>query len=141
MTATTAARFALTLFVVATGCDDADPVEVDAGPGASDAGPAEVDAGPPEAGDAGPEGDTWATFGQDFMAQYCTRCHGEAPRDYTTLEAVRADLATIRCGTSDVTLDDCGSWPPAQQFPVGSGPFPSDEERARLVAWLDAGAP
>lgn len=142
MNATRASRLALalSLCLAVPGCDDADPVETDAGPAQTDAGPAETDAGPAET-DAGPEGDTWANFGEAFMAEYCAPCHDEAPRDYTTVEGVRAELASIRCGTSDVMLDDCGSWPPARQFPVGSGPFPSDAERARLVAWLDAGAP
>lgn len=109
-------------------------------PPAEDAGPPMSDAGPP-ATDAGPAPDTWSSFASDFMQTYCVECHSTSPKDFNRLADVRANAATIRCGVTDVALTDCGSSPVPRQFPVGGGPFPSDEERARLVAWIDAGAP
>ncbi len=112
----------------------------DAPPG--DGGDPQHDAGGADAGGGdGAAGDTWASFAEGFFAAYCVECHDASPKDFRSLEDVRANAATIRCGVSDVALSDCGSWPPPRQFPIGTGPHPSDAERARIVAWIDAGAP
>lgn len=107
------------------------PVTLDA-PIASDA---PVDAG----------GDTWSSWGQTFFETYCVECHAGAPsgRDYRTIDDVRRDATRVRCGTAPSTepLAGCGPSPAAGTFPIGSGPFPSDAERRRLVAWIDAGLP
>ncbi len=100
----------------------------------------ELDTGMPDTPAAA---DTWTNFAEAFMTMYCVDCHDGmtgAGRDFQVLENVRAESARIRCGTSDVMLADCSS-PPARQFPIGSGPHPSDADRARLVAWIDAGLP
>lgn len=134
------ARIALShgaLALVFAGCSSSAP-PADAG-SLADAGTEPSDAA--SAVDAGAPGDTWASFAGSFMEAYCVRCHSTSPKDFDSLVDVRANAATIRCGVSDVALDGCGTWPPPRQFPVGSGPFPSDDERARLVAWLDSGAP
>jgi hypothetical protein len=115
-------------------CDGGEPLRPDAG---YDAGRPVVDAG----ADAGPPADTWTNFGEEFFATYCVECHDAAPRDFRSIDDVIANGDTVRCGVSDVTLDDCDGWPPARQFPIGDGPFPSDEERARAAAWIEAGAP
>ncbi len=86
-------------------------------------------------------GDTWDNFAADFFATYCVACHSESPKNFNKYAQVVDNADTIRCGVASTTLADCGAWPPAQQFPVGSGPFPSDEERDRIVAWIDAGMP
>lgn len=140
MTSPRVASVVALLFVASlVGCDGADPA-TDAG---ADAAMSEPDATVADAGsDAGPvAADTWTTFADDFMQRYCVRCHSTSPKDFNLLDEVRANSATIRCGVTDVALSDCGSGPPPRQFPVGSGPFPTDDERARLVRWLDAGAP
>ncbi len=139
----------LALGILSFGCGDDDSSGgVDAGSDSSmpsdaggDAG-TEVDAGQ-DAGadeDAPPVEDTWETFGENFFATYCVECHSGGRRDYRTIDDVMRDQDRIRCGTSDVALADCSS-PPPRQFPIGSGPSPSDEERQRLVAWIDAGLP
>lgn len=150
---TTAAPAALALaFLLASGCGDDDRGAVDAGstPGdgggaPSDAGTGGADAGGSDAGtgdvDAGSSGDTWDGWAQEFFASYCTECHSGGTRDYTTIEDVMRDADTIRCGASPTALEGCGSWPPPAQFPVGTGPKPSDSERERLVAWIDDGLP
>ncbi|MCB9594796.1 MAG: hypothetical protein H6719_18895 [Sandaracinaceae bacterium] len=127
----------LVICIALLGCD-AGGSEDDAGGGGDDAGMVGADAA---TSDAGPPADTWTAFANDFMQTYCVECHATSPKDFELLSEVRANAATIRCGVSDVALSDCGSGPPPRQFPIGSGPFPSDEDRARLVAWLDAGAP
>lgn len=120
-----------------TGGEDASDLDASAEDAGGDAG---EDSGEPDA----PEADTWGNFAEAFMATYCVECHdGEtgAGRDFQILENVVAEQDKIRCGTSDVTLDDCAPSPRAQQFPIGRGPIPDNAERARFVAWIDAGLP
>jgi mono/diheme cytochrome c family protein len=76
-------------------------------------------------------GPTWTSFAADYFETYCLQCHGpgDVLRDYSDLAMVRAESARIRSGTA------------SGQFPIGSGPFPSDEQRDLLVAWIDAGTP
>lgn len=130
---TTLLSLALSAGLIA--CDEPAPTDA----GVADTGPA--DSGPPPVEDAGPPADTWTNFASDFMQRYCVDCHATSPKDFNLLAEVRANAPTIRCGVSDVMLADCGTWPPPQQFPIGTGPSPTDEERRRLVVWLDAGAP
>lgn len=133
----TASSLALAL-ALAVGCGD-DDASPDPDLGAfSDAGSSSRDASAPV--DA-PAPDTWASFAMGFMATYCVECHDGPPRDYRTIDEVRRDRDTIACGVSLEARDGCGSFPSPGQFPVGSGPRPSDAERARLVAWIDAGLP
>lgn len=120
------------------GCDGEDTT--DAGPADTDAGSVDTDAGSVDT-DAGPGADTWTSFASDFTQTYCVECHAGGTRDYNQLAEVRRDSATIICGVSPVVEDGCGTFPPPAQFPVGDGPFPSDTERERFVAWLNAGAP
>jgi hypothetical protein len=35
----------------------------------------------------------------------------------------------------------CGATPAPKQFPIGTGPKPTDDERSAIVAWIDAGLP
>jgi hypothetical protein len=96
----------------------------------------------PEAGG----GDTWTNYAQGFFATYCVSCHNSSDatgRDFTQQAIVVANKATIRCGVA-VTQDTswtCGASPTAKQFPIGTGPKPTDAERDRIVAWITAGAP
>ncbi len=101
-------------------------------------GDATVDAAPDAAA-----ADTWASFAMDFFATYCVECHsgGTSPRDYRTITDVQRDAEIIRCGVSDVPATGCGASPAPMQFPIGTGPHPTDTERQRLVAWIDAGLP
>ena len=149
------ARFLLCIVaaaVLVSSCGD-DAAAIDAG-GGSDAGASDsggTDAGATDAGraDAGASdsgettdagvGDTWASFAMEFFVTYCVECHSGGARDYTAIDDVMRDQATIRCGVSPYALAGCGSFPPPSQFPVGGGPFPTDDERRRLVAWIDAG--
>jgi hypothetical protein len=100
----------------------------------------------PATGDAG--GDTWTSYAQGFFATYCVECHDAADptqRDYTKLADVMKDSAAIRCGVAAVKQPGCGASPAPKQFPIsdasGTNPKPSDAERARIVAWIDAGLP
>lgn len=82
---------------------------------------------------------TYENFASGFFDVYCLRCHSAgvtgllrlgAPADvnYDTYEDVSAflDLIRDRAGT-------IGDMPPF-------GPFPSAEERAMLLNWIDCGA-
>lgn len=140
-------RLALLALVATLACGDDDTSTTDAGRDAgavmdvgTDAGSEGTDTGPDDI-DAAAMGDTWESWANEFVQTYCVECHARSPRDFHMLEEVRANAAVARCGVSDVPLDDCSGWPPPRQFPVGDGPFPSDEERARFVRWVDDGAP
>jgi cytochrome c551/c552 len=90
--------------------------------------------------------DTWTSYVSGFFTKYCTSCHNAQDttgRDYTVLANVMKDKASMRCGVA-VTQDpswNCAASPAAKQFPIGSGPKPSDAERNRIVAWITAGEP
>lgn len=114
----------------------------DAGPLPTDA-PVVVDA-PVPATDA-PVGDTWSSYAMGFFQTYCVECHSGPPsgRDFRSIDDVIRDGSIIRCGVTPASepLSGCSGGPSAGMFPVGDGPFPSDDERRRIVAWIDAGQP
>jgi hypothetical protein len=94
--------------------------------------------------------DTWDNFAKGFFTTYCGACHnddrqGVAARDYHMLAVVIREKAEIACGLSKSQADwsqrGCSGFPPARQFPVGTGAKPTDPERDRLVRWIDAGTP
>jgi hypothetical protein len=96
------------------------------------------------------EGDTWENFAMEFFVGYCSPCHDDGGSGaggglYYNMEDVIEDADPIACG---VTLSEqyreergCNYGRSAGQFPAGAGPKPTDEERERLVAWIDAGMP
>lgn len=92
-------------------------------------------------------GDTWESWAKGFFAKYCVECHGptSTTRKYTLLDDVKRDSLKIKCGTASVALAGCGSFPPPKQFPINNAsktnPKPTDAERGRLVAWIEAGTP
>lgn len=95
-------------------------------------------------------GDTWDSYGQGFFVTYCVSCHnddntGDATRNFHERSVVDAQASEIACGVSKSTADwtarGCSGFPPARQFPIGGGPKPSDSDRDRLVAWIDAALP
>ena len=102
----------------------------------------------PKTADAPPSGDTWTSWAQSFTMTYCSAsCHapggsgtGGGIYDFSQYSNVYANRATIRCGVSAVALSGCSGTPPPKQFPIAA-PYPSDADRARMVAWIDAGAP
>jgi len=88
---------------------------------------------------------TWDTFGQKFLADYCTRCHSSelsgaqrqgAPNDHNfdTVQAVRAEI--------EHTDESAAAGPDAVNtaMPIG-GPTPTEDEREKLGEWLACGAP
>jgi hypothetical protein len=110
---------------------------------AADAGP--TGGGSDAAAGADASADTWAGWAQGFAATYCVECHGagDTTRDYTKLDDVVRDHAEIRCGVATTKLSGCGSFPPPKQFPItnasGTNPKPTDADRLRFVAWIEAG--
>jgi hypothetical protein len=152
---------AVGLVVVASACSSGGQQELgDSGVnpdgGVPDSGAADSgvpDAGTPDAGmaDAGSV-DTWSSWASpELFVKYCTSCHtpgqqgdpSGAHLDFTGYADVASHAAEIRCGTA-VAQDPswgCAAFPPAKQFPIGTGPKPTDAERNRLVAWIDAGYP
>jgi hypothetical protein len=111
------------------------------------------DAGTPDAGD------TWDGYMHGFFEKYCVECHhsgaptlppANVPLDFTQQTNVVAWEHTIRCGVIPSTATQDPSWscatvPPPGQFPIYDSAHcnkkPTDEERWRVVAWIDAGSP
>lgn len=89
---------------------------------------------------------TYANFGQQFMASYCTRCHSSELRgadrkgapsfhDFDTVFGVRAVSEHI---------DETTAFGPAAMndgMPNDSGAAPTAAERVQLGEWLACGAP
>jgi uncharacterized membrane protein len=88
---------------------------------------------------------TYASFGQPFMASYCTRCHSSALtgdarmgasayHDYDSLDGIRAVAVHIdqTAGAGPAATND--TMPP-------SGAAPTLEERQMLAEWIACGAP
>jgi hypothetical protein len=104
-------------------------------------------AAPDAARDAPASSDTWTSWAQGFTMTYCSAtCHapgGIGSRngvlDFTGYANVYTNRAEIRCGVATTTLSGCTGNPPPKQFPCAA-PYPSDADRMRLVAWIDAGA-
>ena len=101
----------------------------------------------PSTGTACPPGSTltYASFGQQFMASYCTGCHsstltgaarmGATPfHDYDMIEGIRAvaDHIDQTAGAGPDAVNE--SMPP-------SSPKPTLEERQKLAEWIACQAP
>lgn len=86
------------------------------------------------------DGDDYASYAQRYFEDYCVRCHAStrtgaernrAPVgfDWDQEASVRSHLPEIRAAVGETN------------FMPFSAPFPTCEERARLVRWIDADAP
>jgi mono/diheme cytochrome c family protein len=88
---------------------------------------------------------TWTSNAQQFFATYCVSCHqpgGQGSvQDFRSYADVMSNSALIRCGVAPVKEPGCGATPAPRQFPIGTGPKPTDDERNAIVAWIDAGLP
>ena len=101
----------------------------------------------------------WDGWAGAFVNDYCVQCHSPTascfgsgchtpgdPRtpDFQEKSTGVADAPLIRCGISVVqeTSWNCGSTAP-ETFPVsdGTNPMPTNEQRALLAGWIDAGCP
>jgi hypothetical protein len=114
--------------------------------GAASTAPAALTPGSPATAGS----DSWSSYAQGFFASYCVSCHnddnaGVAARDLHQRAVVDAEADEIACGLSKSSSDwngrGCMGFPLARQFPAGNGAKPSDAERDRLIAWIDAGRP
>lgn len=87
---------------------------------------------------------TYQSFGADFFARYCLRCHNEmlvgdiartdAPTgiNFNTLDDVRRFQSRIR-----LRAGVQGDMPPT----IAPVPRPSEAERVELIQWIDCGMP
>ena len=92
---------------------------------------------------AGAPAPTYAGFAQPFFVKYCISCHPSASstRDFTQYSVLQQNAHNIACGVSPTALSGCSGNPAPSQFPIGSGPFPTDDERRQLVVWVQDGLP
>jgi len=86
---------------------------------------------------------TYANFAQGFFTTYCVSCHPSASsaRDFTQYATIKANAHNMACGVSPTARAGCSGNPAPSQFPIWSGPHPTDAERNELVQWIDAGLP
>ncbi len=107
----------------------------------------DTDTGTGKSCDLPEDAGTWATFAADFLTTYCGDCHNDdargVDRDFHVYDDVVTDSNAIRCGVTprDCPQPSCGDEMPAGQFPIGDGPYPSRDDRLRIVAWVEAGLP
>jgi hypothetical protein len=120
-----------------------EPAAHEAGEGHDDDGCAvETEFGPPTEAVC-PEGSTltWETFGQEFMATYCTECHAStlegaerqgAPlyHDFDTLEGVLPVLDHVDWKAA------AGPGATNELMPPAGNPTPTLAERQQLGEWL-----
>lgn len=83
----------------------------------------------------------YANFAKEFFTTYCVSCHPSASstRDFTMYAVIQQNSHNIACGVSPTALSGCGGNPAPGQFPIGTGPFPTDGERNELVQWIQNG--
>ena len=137
------------LVVLAVACSSSN-APIDAGQDAQT--PTDASSSPDVASEAA-AADTWANWANaSFFQVYCDACHmagsslePSMPSNlyFTSQSNVVSNASVIRCGVC-VTQDPswgCPASPTAKQFPIGSGPLPSDADRNRVVAWITAGTP
>jgi hypothetical protein len=132
-------RLALSLLAAATiACSSSSPSNTNPMPDASsDTGGHAADAGTT----------TWDNYAEGFFKTYCVACHNASTmgmQNFNLYADVKGLDQTIRCGVTPKTepQPDCASsMYPAGQFPIGTGAYPSDADRLRIVAWINAGAP
>jgi len=86
---------------------------------------------------------TYTGFAEAFIMSYCVSCHPSASstRDFTQYAVVKQNAHNIACGVSPIALPGCSGNPAPGQFPIGSGPQPTDAERTKLVQWIQGGLP
>jgi hypothetical protein len=118
--------------------------------------PTPVYTDPDQGADSG-DADTWTNFASGFVSTYCVECHNTTVPDPSTYPNQNFNLYAdvdglvleIRCGVSPAGMVQSGcptsGFPPPGQFPAkdskGTNPMPSDADRLRMIAWINAGAP
>ncbi len=89
--------------------------------------------------------DYWEDWPQSvFFPTYCGSCHPaktSSDSDWNVYEDVLDEYDHIYCGVGLDDVPECGDHHEPGHLPQGTGPYPSDDERLRLVAWMDAGMP
>jgi hypothetical protein len=101
-------------------------------------------------GDVGGDGDNphgdyfegWPSTG--FFTPYCGDCHPHLTSngwDWANHDHVREQYDHIYCGVNLVETDECGGHHVPGHLPQGGGAMPTEDERLRLIAWMDAGIP
>ncbi|HET6585337.1 MAG TPA: hypothetical protein VFG69_17885 [Nannocystaceae bacterium] len=127
-----------------TGGDDGGSITGDAETtGVAESTGADGSTGVGESSTGAPAMDTWENWAlPEYFEPYCIGCHpGASQRDFNMYEVVVENVEHIRCGSAPMMLPDCDDHIEPGHLPIGDGPFPTDDERLRLVAWIDAGMP
>jgi len=87
------------------------------------------------------DGDSWGTFAQGFLRDYCTCCHSTVKtgtdRNGAPLGYDWDDEATVRMHLEDIRGAAAGF----NFMPPPNAPQPPCEDRMRIARWVDAAAP
>lgn len=101
---------------------------------------------------------TWDAWAGAFVRDYCVECHQPAAPcggngchaagepalfDFHDPSAVVARASVIQCGIAAQQDPSWGCTVAPKTFPLenGGNPLPTDEQRAVVVDWIDAGCP
>ncbi|MCC6159383.1 MAG: hypothetical protein IT350_15135 [Deltaproteobacteria bacterium] len=112
-------------FFAACGDIDIDSDTVDA-----QGGPA---GGPSGDGGTASGDETWTNFAEAFTQTYCVRCHGDPPSGGAPFALVTYDDMVAQAAGSASEVQSGG-------MPTSS-PFPTADEIASFVAWVESGTP
>jgi hypothetical protein len=101
---------------------------------------------------------TWDGWAGPFVRDYCVQCHNpQAPcfasgchtqgdprtPDFQEKSAVVMNASLIRCGISVTQPAAWSCTVPPETYPLfgGQNALPTDEQRALVAGWIDAGCP
>jgi len=126
-----------------TGLDSADTGTPSTGTADTNSGGSDT-AMPPDSGTA-ELGDYWEDWPRStFFPTFCNECHPSMDthdHDFTIYEDVVEEYNHIYCGVGLEMVPECEDHHEPGHLPQGDGAYPTDDERLRLVAWMDAGMP
>lgn len=102
--------------------------------------------GPPTEATCSPSSTlTYASFGQPFMTNYCTRCHSSTLSGEARMGAPAFHDFDTQLGVQQVAdhIDETAAAGPAatNEAMPPSNPRPTLEERQQLAEWIACGAP
>jgi uncharacterized membrane protein len=85
--------------------------------------------------------DTYDNFAQAFFSDYCVRCHSSTLTTPAERRNAPPGLNWDQTASIDTNASRIRSAVGVIQFMPFDAPFPSCDERRRLVHWIDAGLP
>lgn len=85
--------------------------------------------------------ETYAGFARGFFDDYCVRCHSSSNTTNSSRQGAPEGFNWDQEASVREHLDEIRHAVGVTNFMPFSAPFPSCDDRARLVRWIDADAP